>query len=395
MKKLTAGFLAVCMAAGLMTGCGAPEPEDEGTTVKTEAAKAVSGDTLKAEEEGTADTSGSVDGGTVSPQDYKVGLMIPGNLGDKSFFDASFRSIEPIKEQLGVDVDYVEAGVDTSKYYPALVDMCEKGYDLILTISSNNDDALVQVAEEYLDQKFINLDDEMAEPPANVYIMGTKNNEMSFLAGAAGALKAGELCEDKIGFVGGMDIPGINEFLVGYIEGAQAVNPDIKVATSYVGSFTDTAKGKENALLLYNSGLSVIFAAAGQSGLGVIDAAVAQGKFVIGVDSDQAEALKDSKPEMANVVITSAIKNIPENAVKAVDRAMKGEIPYGTREVFGIAEGAVGIAENEFYEKLLSEEDRKQVEELKGQVVAGEVEMTPTTGITTDKVNEIREAVRP
>ena len=392
MKKLTAGFLAVCMAAGLMTGCGAPEPEDEGTTVKTEAAKAVSGDTLKAEEEGTADTSGSVDGGTVSPQDYKVGLMIPGNLGDKSFFDASFRSIE---EQLGVDVDYVEAGVDTSKYYPALVDMCEKGYDLILTISSNNDDALVQVAEEYPDQKFINLDDEMAEPPANVYIMGTKNNEMSFLAGAAGALKAGELGEDKIGFVGGMDIPGINEFLVGYIEGAQAVNPDIKVATSYVGSFTDTAKGKENALLLYNSGLSVIFAAAGQSGLGVIDAAVAQGKFVIGVDSDQAEALKDSKPEMANVVITSAIKNIPENAVKAVDRAMKGEIPYGTREVFGIAEGAVGIAENEFYEKLLSEEDRKQVEELKGQVVAGEVEMTPTTGITTDKVNEIREAVRP
>ena len=121
-------------------------------------------------------------------------------------------------------------------------------------------------------------------------------------------------------------------------------------------------RGKENALLLYNSGLSVIFAAAGQSGLGVIDAAVAQGKFVIGVDSDQAEALKDSKPEMANVVITSAIKNIPENAVKAVDRAMKGEIPYGTREVFGIAEGAVGIAENEFYEKLLSEEDRKQVE---------------------------------
>ena len=56
-----------------------------------------------------------------------------------------------------MDVDYVEAGVDTSKYYPALVDMCEKGYDLILTISSNNDDALVQVAEEYPDQKFINL----------------------------------------------------------------------------------------------------------------------------------------------------------------------------------------------------------------------------------------------
>ncbi len=381
MKKLTAALLAMSMTAGLLAGCGAPEPEE--TTAATEAAA----DTSKEAGDDSAEA--------VNPEDYKVGLMIPGNLGDKSFFDAAFNSIEPIKEQLGVTVEYVECGTDTSKFYPALVDMCEAGYDLILTISSNNDDALVQAAEEYPDQKFINLDDEMTNPPANVYIMGTKNNEMSFLAGAAGALKAAELGENTIGFVGGMDIPGINEFLVGYIEGAQAINPDIKVSTSYVGSFTDTAKAKENALLLYNSGLSVIFAAAGQSGLGVIDAAVEQGKFVIGVDSDQAEALKDSQPDMAAVIITSAIKNISDNAVKAVDRAMKGEIPYGTREVFGLADGAVGIAENEFYDQLLSEEDRAQIEELKQKVIDGEVEMTPTEGITTEKINEIREAVRP
>ena len=385
MKKLTAALLAMSMTAGLLAGCGAPEPEE--TTAAETAAEAEETTAAEGETEAEAEA--------VNPEEYRVGLMIPGNLGDKSFFDAAFNSIEPIKEQLGVTVEYVECGTDTSKFYPALVDMCEADYDLILTISSNNDDALVQVAEEYPDQKFINLDDEMAEPPANVYIMGTKNNEMSYLAGAAGALKAAELGESTIGFVGGMDIPGINEFLVGYIEGAQAINPDIKVATSYVGSFTDTAKAKENALLLYNSGLSVIFAAAGQSGLGVIDAAVEQGKFVIGVDSDQAAALKDSQPDMANVIITSAIKNISDNAVKAVDRAMKDEIPYGTREVFGIAEGAVGIAENEFYENLLSEEDRAKVEELKQQVIAGEVEMTPTSGITTEKINEIRDAVRP
>lgn len=389
MKRLTAAVLAACMTASLMTGCSAPEPE-ETTAAQTTAAETAA--TEAAADNGAAETT---EGAAPETTDYKIGLMIPGNLGDKSFFDAAFSSIEPIQETLGAAVDYVEVGTDTSKYYPALVDMCEGGYDLILTISSNCDDALVQAAEEYPDQKFINLDDEMAEPPANVYIMGTKNNEMSYLAGAAAALKAAELGENTIGFVGGMDIPGINEFLVGYIEGAQAINPDIKVATSYIGSFTDTAKGKENGLLLYNSGLSVIFAAAGQSGLGVIDAAVAQGKFAVGVDSDQAEALKDSKPEMANVIITSAIKNIPDNAVRVVEQAMKGEVPYGTREVFGIAEGAVGIAENEFYEKLLSAEDRDKIEELKQQVMAGTVEMTPTIGITTDKINEIREAVRP
>ncbi len=238
MKKFGVALTALFMSAAMLAGCGAPEPE-ETEAAATEAAAA--------EEEAGEESAEAAD-----PAEFKVGLMIPGNLGDKSFFDAAFNSIEPIKEQLGVEVEYIECGTDTSKYYPALVDMCEQGYDLILTISSNNDDALVQVAEEYPDQKFINLDDELADPPANVYIMGTKNNEMSYLAGAAGALKAAELGEDKIGFVGGMDNPSINEFLVGYIEGAQAINPDIKVATSYVGSFTDTAKGKENALLLYN-----------------------------------------------------------------------------------------------------------------------------------------------
>lgn len=383
-RKVIAAVIALCMTAGILAGCGAPEPDEVETTAPAQ-------ETAEPEQAAEAEAEGeeAAEGGT-----YRVGLMIPGTLGDKSFFDAAYASIEPLKSELGVEVKYVEAGTDTSKYYPALVDMCKKDYDLILTISSNNDDALVQVAEEYPDQKFINLDDEMTDPPANVYIMGTKNNEMCYLAGAAAALKAEELGEDAIGFVGGMDIPGINEFLVGYIEGAQAINPDIKVATSYVGSFTDTAKGKENGLLLYND-VSVVFAAAGQSGLGVIDAAVQQGKFAIGVDSDQAEALKDTKPEMANVIITSAIKNIPQNAVNVVERAMKGDVNYGTREVFGIETGAVGIAENEFYEKLLTEDARAQIEELKEKVVNGEVTMTPNEGITTDKINEIRDAVRP
>ena len=187
MKKLTAALLAMSMTAGLLAGCGAPEPEE--TTAAETAAEAEETTAAEGETEAEAEA--------VNPEEYRVGLMIPGNLGDKSFFDAAFNSIEPIKEQLGVTVEYVECGTDTSKFYPALVDMCEADYDLILTISSNNDDALVQVAEEYPDQKFINLDDEMAEPPANVYIMGTKNNEMSYLAGAAGALKAAQWLQGK------------------------------------------------------------------------------------------------------------------------------------------------------------------------------------------------------
>lgn len=387
MKKRVHLF-ALCMAAAVvLTGCSAPEPETNTETKKeTEAA---------AEAEKETRAAAEAEGFEGNAEEYKVALLIPGSLGDKSFFDASYEAVGLLEEEYGMDVDYVECGNDATKYYPAYVDLCQKDYDLILTVSSNGDDALAQIAEEYPEQKFINLDGEMDEIPENVYIIAPKNNEMSYLAGAVAALKAQELGEDTIGFVGGMDIPGINEFLVGYIEGAQQIMPEIKVQSSYVGSFTDTAKGKENGLLLYNSGISVVFTAAGQSGIGVIDAAEKTGKYVIGVDSDQAEALKESQPEMADVVITSAVKKIPQNALYIVQKAMDGAVKYGSKEYYGLKEGAVGLAENEFYQKLMTDENRKVVEELKEKVMNGEVELTETMGLTTEELVEIRDSVRP
>lgn len=384
MKRKLALLLTACMIIStFFTGCSAPAPEKSTTNEST----------TEPTNQPTSDVT--TEKTEANSSDYKVALMIPSNLGDKSFFDAAYNSIDLIKSELGITVDYVEAGTDASKYYSTYVDLCEKKYDLILTVSSNGDDALTQVAEEYPDQKFINLDGSMEEIPANVYIMAPKNNEMCYLAGAVAALKAKELGESTIGFVGGMDIPGINVFLVGYIEGAQQINPDIKVASSYVGSFTDTAKGKENGLLLYNSGMSVVFAAAGQSGLGVIDAAASKGKFVIGVDSDQAEALKDSQPKMADVIITSAVKNISQDALLIVKKAMEGSVNYGSQELYGLKDGAVGIAQNEYYDKLLSEADRNTVSELEKKVISGEVAITDTTGLTTDEINAIRDKVRP
>lgn len=361
MKRKSSMFLAGCLAASiLLSGCAAP---------KQEAAR---------------DSS-----------EYQVAMMIPGNLGDKSFFDAAFESVGMLKSELGLNVDYVEAGGDSSKYYSTYVDLCEKKYDLILTVSSNGDDALVQVADEFPEQKFINLDGELVDIPENIFIMAPKNNEMSYLAGVVAALKAQELGDKKVGFIGGMDIPGINEFLIGYIEGVQFVDENMKVTASYVGSFTDTAKGKENGLLMYDTGVSVVFAAAGQSGLGVIDAAAQKNKFVIGVDSDQAEALKASKPELAEVIITSAIKNIPEEAVLIVERAQKNEVAYGQREFFGIKEGAVGIAENEFYQKIMKEEERRQVETIKEQIIKGEIDITDTSTLTQEELEIIRTNARP
>jgi len=385
MKKLIALMLTIIMVAGILMGCNS---NNNSETTKT---TNVSEETKQAEET-TEETAGDNSEKSV---DYSVCWMIPGDLGDKSFFDAAFASIDILKEELGVKVDYIEVGRDSTKYYPTLVDLCEQDYDLILTISSNNDDALLEVAEEYPDQLFINVDTQLEDLPDNVYVMSTRANEMSYLAGVVAALKAKELNEDAIGFVGGMDIPGINEFLIGYINGAQYVNPDIKVSSSYVGSFSDTAAGKENGLLMFNSGISVVYAAAGQSGLGVIDAAKEQGKYIIGVDSDQALALEESSPEMAEAIITSAMKLISNMAVDAVSRAMNDDVNYGSREFFGLAGDAVGLAKNQYYEKLLSDEQRAYVDEVEAKIKSGEITIIETQGMTTEKIAEIRESVRP
>lgn len=394
MKKRIALLLAITMATLTLMGCGSSnQPDNTTAEATTEDTADATEDTDAADATDTTDDTSSEEGTASSA--YSVCWMIPGNLGDKSFFDAAFSSIAVLKEELGIEASYIEVGTDTTKYYPTFVDLCEQDYDLILTISSNCDDALIEAAEEYPDQLFVNLDTDLEEAPDNVYIMSTHSNEMSYLAGVAAALKAKELNEDTIGFIGGMDIPGINEFLVGYIDGAQYVNPDIKVNSSYVGSFTDSAAGKEKGLLQFNSGVSIIYAAAGQSGLGVIDAAVEKGKLIIGVDSDQAMALKDNSPEMADVIITSAMKMISNMTVDVVSRAMDNNVNFGSREVFGLTTGSVGIAKNEYYEKLLNEEQRSFIDETEEKIKSGEVEIVETQGMTTDKINEIRESVRP
>ncbi|NLY84960.1 MAG: BMP family ABC transporter substrate-binding protein, partial [Tissierellia bacterium] len=181
----------------------------------------------------------------------------------------------------------------------------------------------------------------------------------------------------------------------GYVEGAQYINPDIKINTSYVGSFVDSAKGKELASIMYNNGVSIIYQAAGASGIGVIEAAAELDKLVIGVDSDQALALKDSSPEQAEHIITSAIKQVPVYAVDLVKKAMNGELEFGQEIKLGLAENGVGIAKNEYYEKLMSEENRALVDEAESKVKDGEITISNVYVMTNEDFENIRNSVAP
>lgn len=389
MKKPIAIVLSILMMVGLFAGCTNPADASSQSAAPDAAPS----------ESSTADAA-SESAAPVAEGSLKVALLIPGLLGDKSFFDAARASIPLLEQSLGAETKVVEMGTDQTKWYPTFVDYSEQDYDLIVTISDPVNDVLLEVAEEYPDQKYMNIDSSMEfDIPQNLYVMVSKMGEMSFLAGLAGALKAQELGSDRIGFIGGLDIPGINEFLIGYIDGAQHINPDIKVAYSYVGSFTDPSKAKENALIMYTD-IPVIYQAAGASGLGVFDAAkemTAKGtpRFAIGVDSDQAMELKDSDPDAANLIITSAVKQIPEYTLDAVTKFTKNELAFGTKNYVGLKEHAVSIAKNEFYEKLLSAEDRKRIDEIEAKVVSGETETINTINMPAEEVEKIRTSVRP
>ncbi|WMM24572.1 BMP family ABC transporter substrate-binding protein [Tissierella sp. MB52-C2] len=333
-----------------------------------------------------------------SGEKLKVVLLIPGTLGDKSFFDSANAGLELVRKELGAETKVIEMGTDSTKWEPTFIDVSEGDWDII--ISGNDTTELMNtLAVEYPEKRYINFDTFIEETVDNVYSMFYSTNEVSYLAGAlAGLVTKSDIeianKENVIGFLGGMDIPGINDFLVGYIEGAKSVNPDIKVIVSYAGDFGDPAKGKELGLVQYNSGADISFNVAGGTGLGLIDAATEKNGYAIGVDSDQAMLFKDSDPEKAAHIASSAVKRIDQAIFDAVKKHIEGTLEYGTHNSMGVAEGAVGLAKNEYYDKL-PQDIKDKIIEIEQEIANGEIKVGTAFGVSTDKINELRESVRP
>ncbi|AIQ37832.1 adenine nucleotide translocator 1 [Paenibacillus sp. FSL R5-0345] len=345
--------------------------------------------------------SNAAEGGETSSGDkLKVVLLIPGTLGDKSFFDSANSGLQKVKDELGAETKVVEMGVDKTKWEPTFNDIAAEDWDVIISGGSEITEMFNATAELYPDKKFINYDTDIDEAPENMYNMSYATNEVSFLAGAVAALATQSDMpnanpENVIGFVGGMDIPGINAFLVGYIQGAQYVDPDVKVAVSYAGDFVNPAKGKELSLIQYNSGVDVIFNVAGGTGLGIFDAAKEKKKYAIGVDSDQAMLLNETDSEKANLIVTSSIKKIDSAILGAVKKLQEGTLEMGKRDVLSFVDDGVGIAENEIYKNVFPADLQAKVEEVKQKLINKEITVDNAMGMETSEVEAIRNAVKP
>lgn len=340
--------------------------------------------------------SGSTPGGAPSAV-----LVVTGQLGDKSFNDSAARGIDGLKA-IGWNTKIVEIGRETTKWEPTFQELAETGeWDLIITNGSNAAETLLAVADEFPEQNFVLYDTEIeADRYPNVYAISYKQNEGSYVAGVLAALVTtsnmeGVNPEPKIGFIGGQEHPVISDFLVGYIAGAKSVVPDIKVYVSYIGSWDDTAQGKEVAEAMFNQGVDIIFPAAEQAGLGCVEAAKEMGLYIIGVDSDQSMLFSGSDEDSANTILTSVLKNVDKSIVRAGEMYTAGTLPFGTFESLGIAEDGSGIAYNEYYEKNVPQDIRDKVEEARQEVVGGKVEIPSALNAPAEETQAIIDSVKP
>ncbi len=333
----------------------------------------------------------------------KVALLINGTLGDRSFFDSAYDGVVAAEKELGINFKLVEMGYDQSVWDPTLADIAEQDYDVIILGTWQMTESLEEIAPWNPDKKFIIFDTSVDYSKGNldnVYSIEYKQNEGSFLAGALAAMVTNSQMPlansgKAIGFLGGMDIPVINDFLVGYIEGALYIEPQVKVDISYIGSFDDSAKGKEMALAQYNRGVDIGFNVAGQAGLGQLDAAKDANRYAIGVDSDQALLFETTDPVKADLIVTSMLKRIDNSLVRALKMHIEGTLPYGEAEALGLAEEAVGLADNAYYQKLISPEFRAELEKIAEKIQKGEIEVSSALGMPAQELNALRDSVRP
>ena len=322
------------------------------------------------------------------PGKIRVGIVFDANgKDDRSFNAAAWNGVECAENGRWPDgttcgkpaipavmVRDVEPG-SPANLEPAIRAFAERNYDLIIGVGFAQAPIIEDVAREYPNIHFAVVDGVSDLP--NVASLVFKEHEGSYLVGvlAAKASRTG-----VIGFLGGMDIGLIHRFFKGYEEGAQSVNPNIKVIPNYVGvtdaAWNNPGKGKEIGLAQMSKGADVIFTAAGNSGLGVFDAVEAAGKdangrathFVIGVDSNQ-DMLKPG------FVLTSMVKHVDNAVYQIVQDVATGKFHAGLH-VFGLETDGVGYTVDAFNQDLLTPDSVQAAETAKRQIIAGAIKVT-------------------
>lgn len=303
-------------------------------------------------------------------------VVAQGGLGDEAYNDLANKGFKKAAEKAGIEGRPIESNDIVAEGEQLVRTAANSGYGLVVDLEFSHADMLSSVAPEFPDTNFAIVN--AAVSGDNVTSIVFKEHEGSYLAGVLAALQTADTHDehinedDKIGFIGGTKSTGIDKFLSGYIQGAQSVTPDIEVDARYVDSFGDAAKGQQIAKQMYANGTDIIFASAGGSGAGVIQAAESSGNYAIGVDSDQ----DDAAP---GFVLTSMIKHTDLAMSDLVTEFAEGEVPSGETVEYGLKEDGVGLSDMKYTKENVSDATMKEVEQAREDITSGDVEVWDVT----------------
>lgn len=377
-------LVAVLAAAGLALGaCGDDDDNDDAASDTTEAGGAettAAGDTATTATGGaettaadaSATTAAAAAEATPCPTDgfesISIGLVTDtGKVDDKSFNQSAWEGAQEAAEAVGGEADFIET-VASADYANNINQFAESGANVIITVGFGMAEATVAAAAEHPEICFIGVDQFQATPLPNVTGLIFPEDQAGFLAGALAAL----LSESgTIAAVLGTDqVPPVVAFKEGYENGAEYVNPDIEILSTYHPggldtAFTDPEWGASTARQAIDNGADVVFGAGGNTGNGALIEIAKDGGDVlcIGVDTDQWETVEDAHP----CLVTSAMKLIDDGVVDLVEQAAEGAIPTGNYV------GAVGLADYHDLADAVPDEVKTAIEELTPQVLSGEV----------------------
>jgi basic membrane protein A len=300
-------------------------------------------------------------------QEFAPGIVFDmGGKFDKSFNEAAYNGAERFKKEAGIAYRDFEV-TNEAQREQALRNMARRGSSIVVGIGFAQATAVEKAAREFPKVKFTIIDAVVDLP--NVQSVIFKEHEGSFLVGMAAAMASRT---GKVGFVGGMDIPLIRKFALGYEEGAKHVNPKIEIFQNMTGTtpaaWNDPTRGGELARSQFDRGADVVYAAAGATGLGVLQAAKDRGKLAIGVDSNQNHLHPGS-------ILTSMVKRVDLAVYEAFRTAKDGSWKSGAR-VLGLAEDGVGYALDANNRSLITPEMEKKLTAARADIIAGKITVT-------------------
>ncbi len=304
---------------------------------------------------------------------YRVALVIAqGGLGDQSYNDLAYAGFTRAKQDFPIQGQVIQSPDIVSQGRSILQQAGQQGFDLVIDLEFSTGDALKEVAPQYPNTHWMIVNLPSNAPDVTGYLFDEQDG--SFLAGAMAALVTrdtgikGINPDHTIGVIGGTKSPGIDKFIVGYIQGAHQVDAATRVLVKYADGFGDPANGKQLAQALFDQGADIVYQVAGGTGTGIIQAAQQAGHFAIGVDTDQDSLAPGS-------VLTSMVKRTDFAVYDAIDRLVCGTLKGGESITLGLAQGGVGLSPMKFTRSLVPAADLSRVDRYRQDILSGRIKV--------------------